>query len=52
MAQKKENLITALYERLSRDDELQGKEGSHGCSQGSNPSGGPGKWGILSAECG
>ena len=28
MAKKKENLITALYERLSRDDELQGESNS------------------------
>ena len=28
MAKKKENLIIALYERLSRDDELQGESNS------------------------
>ena len=28
MAKKKENLITALYERLSHDDELQGESNS------------------------
>ena len=28
MAKKKENIITALYERLSHDDELQGESNS------------------------